>query len=100
MNPALALTGVTLVHGDGEETVTALDDVTLQVAPGQMVAIVGPSGSGKSSLLAVAGALVTPTEGEVRVAGVDLTTASRRELSRVRREHLGFVSRAATSFLR
>lgn len=91
MNPALALTGVTLVHGDGEETVTALDDVTLQVAPGQMVAIVGPSGSGKSSLLAVAGALVTPTEGEVRVAGVELTTASRRELSRVRREHLGFV---------
>jgi putative ABC transport system ATP-binding protein len=91
MTPALTLTGVTLLHGDGEDTVTALDDVTLQVEPGQMVAIVGPSGAGKSSLLAVAGALVAPTRGEVRVGGVDLTTASRRELSRIRREHLGFV---------
>ena len=91
MTPALALTGVTLVHGDGEETVRALDDVTLHVDPGQMVAIVGPSGAGKSSLLAVAGALVAPTRGEVRLAGIDLTTASRRELSRIRREHLGFV---------
>lgn len=91
MSAALDLTEVTLLHGDGEETVTALDDVTLQVAAGQMVAIVGPSGSGKSSLLAVAGALVTPTRGQVRLAGTDLGTATRRELSRIRREHLGFV---------
>ena len=91
MTTALEVTGVTLLHGDGEDTVTALDDVTLHVEPGQMVAIVGPSGSGKSSLLAVAGALVAPTEGEVRLAGVDVTTASRKELSRIRREHLGFV---------
>ncbi len=91
MTAALALTGVTLLHGDGDDTVTALDDVTLHVEPGQMVAIVGPSGAGKSSLLAVAGALVTPTRGEVRVAGVDLATAGRRERGRIRRDHLGFV---------
>ncbi|WP_367188080.1 ABC transporter ATP-binding protein [Cellulomonas sp. 73-92] len=91
MTAALALTGVTLLHGDGDDTVTALDDVTLHVAAGQMVAIVGPSGAGKSSLLAVAGALVAPTRGEVLVAGVDLATASRRERGRIRREHLGFV---------
>ena len=91
MTAALELAGVTLLHGDGEETVTALDDVTLQVEPGRMVAIVGPSGAGKSSLLAVAGALARPTRGTVRLAGTDLTTASRRELSRIRRQHLGFV---------
>lgn len=87
----LDLSGVTLLHGDGEETVKALDDVTLNVGAGRMVAIVGPSGAGKSSLLAVAGALVRPTEGQVRVAGIDLSGLSRRELTTVRRERIGFV---------
>jgi putative ABC transport system ATP-binding protein len=91
MTAALDLAEVTLVLGDGDETVTALDHVTLTVDAGQIVAVVGPSGSGKSSLLAVAGALVTPTDGQVRLGGTDLTTATRRQLSRIRRERLGFV---------
>lgn len=59
----LVLSGVTLRLGDGDDTVTALDGVDLMVRPGELVAVVGPSGSGKSSLLAIAGALTTPTRG-------------------------------------
>jgi putative ABC transport system ATP-binding protein len=91
MTPALVLSDVTLLLGDGEETVTALDGVNLEVEPGRMVAVVGPSGSGKSSLLAVAGALVQPTRGQVLLGGTDLAQASRRDRSRIRRDGLGFV---------
>jgi putative ABC transport system ATP-binding protein len=89
--PSLVLDGVTLIHDDGEETVTALDNVHLTVEAGEFVAVVGPSGAGKSSLLAVAGALVPPTSGTVRIGGVDLTGLNRRQLTRVRRDHIGFV---------
>jgi putative ABC transport system ATP-binding protein len=82
---------VTLELGDGEETVLALDAVDLTVAPGEFVAIVGPSGSGKSSLLAVAGALVRPTRGDVIVADQDLGSLGARERARVRRDAIGFV---------
>ncbi|MEV1198863.1 ABC transporter ATP-binding protein [Microbispora rosea] len=87
----LLVEGVTLTLGDGDATVTALDDVHLGVAPGEFVAIVGPSGSGKSSLLAVAGALTTPDTGRVLLDGVDITRASTREKARHRRERIGFV---------
>ncbi|QYC38284.1 Lipoprotein-releasing system ATP-binding protein LolD [Nonomuraea coxensis DSM 45129] len=87
----LLVEGVTLSLGDGDATVTALDDVHLDVAPGEFVAIVGPSGSGKSSLLAVAGALTTPDTGRVLLDGVDISRASAREKARHRRERIGFV---------
>ncbi|MCZ0914308.1 ABC transporter ATP-binding protein [Gordonia amicalis] len=88
---ALTFSEVSLVHGDGEDVVTALDTVSIDVAPGEFVAVMGPSGSGKSSLLAVAGGLITPTSGTVTVDDTDLSTASKRELTRIRREHIGFV---------
>jgi len=91
----LILEDVTLVHGDGEEDVRALDAVSLAVEPGELVAVVGPSGSGKSSLLAVAGALTAPTSGRVSVAGVDLAALDRRRLTRLRRDHIGFVFQSA-----
>ncbi|WP_122815998.1 ABC transporter ATP-binding protein [Nocardioides pantholopis] len=91
MNAALSISEVTLVHGDGEETVTALDGVTLRVGRGELVAVVGPSGSGKSSLLAVAGALTTPTSGEVRLGELDLVAATPRQRDAVRRDRIGFV---------
>ncbi|GAB2874974.1 ABC transporter ATP-binding protein [Nocardioides pacificus] len=87
----LVLDDVSLVYGDGDETLTALDRVTLRVEPGELVAVVGPSGAGKSSLLAVAGALVAPTSGRVSIGGTELAGLSRRQLTTVRRERIGFV---------
>jgi putative ABC transport system ATP-binding protein len=91
MTAALTLASATLMLGDGDETVTALDDVDLELAPGELVAVVGPSGSGKSSLLAVAGGLTVPTSGQVSVDGTDLVAAGARERDAVRRERIGFV---------
>jgi putative ABC transport system ATP-binding protein len=91
MTPTLTLASVSLVHGDGEETVTALDAVDLEVAAGELVAVVGPSGSGKSSLLAVAGGLTTPTSGHVRVGTTDLVAATPRQRDALRRQRIGFV---------
>ena len=91
MTGVLSLAAVTLLYGDGAETVTALDRVDLQVQRGEFVAVVGPSGSGKSSLLAVAGALTAPTSGAVRVGDADLSGLSSRRCTAVRRERIGFV---------
>ncbi|CAM3237258.1 ABC transporter ATP-binding protein [Prescottella defluvii] len=88
---ALDIVDANLRLGDGEQTVTALDGVSLTVRPGEMVAVVGPSGSGKSSLLAVAGALTTPDSGTVRVGGRDLLDMTRAEAAKFRLEHIGFV---------
>ncbi|WP_055596286.1 ABC transporter ATP-binding protein [Streptomyces hirsutus] len=87
----LRLDGVTLTLGDGDSAVTALDHVGLGVAPGEFVAVVGPSGSGKSSLLAVAGGLQQPTSGTVHIAGTELTALSDKERTAARRRHIGFV---------
>ncbi len=95
MTAVLSLTGVTLLYGDGAETVTALDRVDLQVRRGELVAVVGPSGSGKSSLLAVAGALTAPTAGSVHVGDAALAGLSARQTGALRRERIGFVFQSA-----
>ncbi|MFF8012728.1 ATP-binding cassette domain-containing protein [Streptomyces sp. NPDC007929] len=87
----LRLNDVTLTLGDGDTAVTALDHVSLTVAPGEFVAVVGPSGSGKSSLLAVAGGLQRPTSGTVRIAGTELTALSDKQRTATRLRHIGFV---------
>ncbi len=89
--PALEIVEATLELGDGDSRVRALDAVSLTVLPGEFVAIVGPSGSGKSSLLAAAGAMTTPDSGVVRVHGTDLASLSRRAATRFRLENIGFV---------
>jgi putative ABC transport system ATP-binding protein len=88
---SLNLSNVTLTYPDGDHTLTALDDVTIDVAAGEFAAIVGPSGSGKSSLLAVAGTLMRPDTGMVRVGGTDVSALSDKERTRVRAEQIGFV---------
>jgi putative ABC transport system ATP-binding protein len=90
-HPTLVLDQASLLYGDGDETITALDQVDLQLSPGELVAIVGPSGAGKSSLLAVAGGLIQPTSGSASIGGTELTALSRRQLTELRRTRIGFV---------
>ncbi|WP_405977874.1 ABC transporter ATP-binding protein [Streptomyces sp. NBC_00158] len=82
---------VTLTYPDGDGRLTALDAVSLEVPAGSLTAIVGPSGSGKSSLLAVAATLVTPDSGRVVVAGRDTSRLGPAEKSALRRERIGIV---------
>lgn len=88
---ALVMRAVSLRHRDGDEVVTALDAVDLTVAPGELIAVIGPSGSGKSSLLAVAGGLGVPDTGTVHVGGAELTGISARRRTELRRQRIGFV---------
>ncbi len=88
---SLELNDVTLTYPDGDGRVTALDRVSVSVAPGELAAVVGPSGSGKSSLLAVAAALIRPDSGTVRVGGTDITGMRPRELSELRLREIGIV---------
>ncbi|MFH8344087.1 ABC transporter ATP-binding protein [Streptomyces sp. NPDC018045] len=87
----LGLTGVTLTYPDGAGRLTALDDVSLTVPPGSVTAVVGPSGSGKSSLLAVAATLIGPDGGRVVIDGTDTAGLSRAELTALRRTRIGMV---------
>ena len=88
---SLELSNTTLTYPDGDGTVTALDDVSLRVEPGELAAIVGPSGSGKSSLLAVASTLVRPDSGRVVVGDTDTTGLHPRELAVLRLHRIGIV---------
>jgi putative ABC transport system ATP-binding protein len=87
---AVRLVSVRKVYGTTDNRVTALDGVTLAVPSRSFTAVMGPSGSGKSTLLQVAAGLDQPTEGEVFVAGVELS-GSETELTQLRRERVGFV---------
>ncbi|TVT47888.1 ABC transporter ATP-binding protein [Amycolatopsis rhizosphaerae] len=88
---SLNLTGITLTYPDGDSRLTALDHVTLDVPKGRLTAVVGPSGSGKSSLLAVAATLVTPDDGTVTIDGTTTTGMTRGELADLRRRKIGIV---------
>jgi putative ABC transport system ATP-binding protein len=87
----IELRGVSKVYGDGPARVQALSDVDLAVAAGEMVAVMGQSGSGKSTMLTIAGSLEYPTSGEVLVGGATLEAMSRDERARLRRRSLGYV---------
>ena len=91
MNQSLKAENVTLVLGDGDQQVKALDNVNLEINPGELVIVLGPSGAGKSSLLAVCGGLRTPTGGKILIDGQDINAGSRASLTNIRRESIGFV---------
>jgi putative ABC transport system ATP-binding protein len=86
----LELDGVTKVYGE-QPPVPALRGVSFSVQGGELVAIVGPSGSGKSTLLHIMGTLERPTDGVVRIGGVDAAQLEDRELSKLRAQQIGFV---------
>jgi putative ABC transport system ATP-binding protein len=86
----IELAGVSKVF-DGKRKVVALENVDVVIGRGEMVAIVGPSGSGKSTLLNLIGGLDRPSEGEIRIDGSALGGLSDDELTRVRRDKIGFV---------
>jgi putative ABC transport system ATP-binding protein len=76
---------------DGKRTVTALNGINLTIEQGEMTAIVGPSGSGKSTLLNLIGCLDRPTSGNISIDGRNLATLDDDELTRIRRDKIGFV---------
>lgn len=87
----LRLIGVTQQYGSGPTAVSALSGVDLDVAKGELVAVMGASGSGKSTLLSIAGGLATPTSGEVVIEGQHLSAQNAKQLAALRRRSLGFV---------
>ena len=82
---------LTRIYGSGENTLRALDGVTLSVERGGFVSVVGSSGSGKSTLLHLLGGLDRPTEGSVTIDGTDLYSLAPDPLTVFRRRYIGFV---------
>jgi putative ABC transport system ATP-binding protein len=78
-------------YGDGDTAVHALRGVSLDIARGQLTAVMGPSGSGKSTLMHILAGLDQPTAGEVTIAGIDITNLDDTALTTLRRDHIGFI---------
>ena len=82
---------VTRRYGEGETAVDALRGISVEVPRGKLTAVMGPSGSGKSTLMHILAGLDKPTSGSVAIAGKEITTLKYSDLTKLRREHIGFV---------
>ena len=91
LKPALQLSNVSRIYGSGERALKVFENLSLQVAAGEIVALVGQSGSGKSSLLHIAGLLEQPSAGEVFIAGQNCSAMDDKTRTAVRRLGIGFV---------
>ncbi|MEU2392864.1 ABC transporter ATP-binding protein [Streptomyces sp. NPDC007369] len=89
--PAARASGLTKTYGKGGTRVTALDAVTVEFARSRFTAVMGPSGSGKSTLMHCMAGLDPVTAGSARIGGVELSALNDRQLTRLRREKVGFV---------
>jgi putative ABC transport system ATP-binding protein len=88
---AVSARDVTRRYGEGETAVHALRGVDLDVESGRLTAVMGPSGSGKSTLMHILAGLDKPTSGEVTVAGIDIGGLDDTALTKLRRDHIGFI---------
>jgi putative ABC transport system ATP-binding protein len=88
---AVRASDVTRRYGRGETAVDALRGVSLEIAAGKLTAVMGPSGSGKSTLMHILAGLDSPTSGRVHVEGTEISKLGDRELTKLRRAHIGFV---------
>ena len=89
--PLISLRGISRSYLAGEQVTTVLHGIDLDIAAGEMVAIIGASGSGKSTLMNILGCLDRPSAGSYRFAGRDVTALGPDDLARLRREHFGFI---------
>ena len=89
--PVVTATDVVRRYGEGDTAVDALRGVSVDIAAGRLTAVMGPSGSGKSTLMHILAGLDKPTAGEVTVAGVDISNLGDDELTKLRRDHIGFI---------
>src|SRR5712691_3701582 len=89
--PVVSAENLTRRYGEGETAVDALRGVSLEVPKGQLTAVMGPSGSGKSTLMHILAGLDQPTSGEVTIAGTSVSKLNDTELTKLRREHIGFI---------
>jgi len=89
--PTIRLEHVSKIYQMGKVQVRALDDISLEVWPGEFIVFLGPSGSGKTTLLNVTGGLDSPTSGRVVVNGIEVTGLSSRQLTQFRRTQIGFI---------
>lgn len=87
----IELKNVSKIFGSGESEVRALDDVSLTIEDGTFIAIVGKSGSGKSTMMNLIGALDKPTQGEIIADGQNLTSMKDDELAEYRNKHIGYI---------
>ena len=91
MSTLLQLEHITKSYRDGTEKNVVLNDISLNVERGELVAVVGPSGSGKSTMLTIAGMLLSPDSGKILIAGNDVSAAKKREWTKIRQGHIGFI---------
>ncbi len=91
MSAVLSVHDAVRTFGEGDNAVHALRGVNLQVDAGELLAVMGPSGSGKSSLLLLAGGLDRPTSGRIEVLGCDVTAATSAQVAAIRRRTVGYV---------
>ena len=94
----ISLSGVSKIYAIGEERLRALDDVALDIYPGEFACIIGRSGSGKSTLLNMMAGLEKPTRGRIRVAGRQIERMSERQLVNFRLKNVGFVFQSFNLF--
>jgi putative ABC transport system ATP-binding protein len=94
----LAVRNITKIYGEGENRVIAVDNVSLQLSPGEVLLIMGPSGSGKTTLLSMMGCILRPTSGEIEVDGRAVNALREAELPEIRRRYIGFVFQSFNLF--